>query len=149
MSWTAPVGGTPVSTYRVFRYACTDVQVGQRYCLDGDDGDFLTTVTAPEVSYADTGVTVNQLYCYSVQSVAAGGEQSNCSNIDPGYASAPPNYDVPSVAASDGAYTNKVRVTWIKPGSGSPFTNFELHRSTFCRPAGLFYRNALSDHSWG
>jgi alpha-tubulin suppressor-like RCC1 family protein/fibronectin type 3 domain-containing protein len=88
-------------------------------------GSFITGIGAPTGTFFDdTAVTPTQTYWYKV--VAC----NDCwcsepSNTDSGYAGCAPPGPPPSVAASDGAYSTKVRVTW---GAVSGATKYEIYR---------------------
>lgn len=93
--------------------------------------ELLAETTA--TTYDDTTVTVGATYWYKVRAWNVLG-YSDFSEPDPGYASAPGGggggtqlpSQVPNVSASDGTYSDKIRVTW---GSVSGGTSYRVYRS--------------------
>ena len=136
VSWTAPAAGATISAFYVYRYVCDSSPV-QRWCRNEDYLGAVPFSASPNNKYVDTGIMQNVVYCYSVESIGVDGLRSNCAGGPAqGYARSEPAYIMPIVSATDGTYTNKVVVTWPVPGDGSPFSNFQLHRTTNAAEAG-------------
>jgi hypothetical protein len=120
LAWSAVSNAT---NYEIWRHTANDSSAAAK--LDGDP------TTPPGY---DTNVVPDTVYYYWVKARNSAGA-SDFSASDSGYASSvlsPPA--APAwVAASDGAYSNKVRVSW---GSVSNASSYELWRNTANDSAG-------------
>ena len=117
VKWTAPQGS--VSSYTLYR----DIKgINNTPCSRHLKSNILTT------SYNDDSAVPGTLYDYSVKTISPTGE-SQCSNIDPGYAKINPPR---SVSATDGDFPNKVVVTWLPPSPTGQITGFAIYRDTTC-----------------
>ena len=110
VSWNASSGATSYEVYRATSSGGTKSKIG-----------------TPSITiYDDTSASVGTTYYYWIKAKNAYGT-SGYTSYDTGYraGTAPP---APSgVSASDGAYTNKVRVSW---NASSGATSYEVYRAT-------------------
>jgi hypothetical protein len=110
VSWSAPSGGGPPSSYRITPYA-------------GSDPKSATTVAGSATSAAVTGLTAGTEYTFTVRAANEGGagpESDRSNAITPGSATPPaPPTDVVAQPASRSAL-----VSWSAPAAdgGSPVT---------------------------
>ena len=112
VSWTAPSGGGPVSSYRITPYVGTTAQPAKA-----------KTVTAPATSGTVNDLTSGTTYTFRVEAINANG---------PGQASAASNAVTPASAVAPSApgnvratpATTSARVTWDAPSTDgdSPIT---------------------------
>ena len=121
--WEHPDDGDDPDFYRLYR------------TLDPNDDPckqsnlYATYIPSSHKSFNDFEVSAGLLYWYSMDSVN-NDEKSICSNInfgfieEPGIALPPENID-----ASDGTFSDKVRVVWDIPSGGEEITHFRLFRS--------------------
>ena len=84
-------------------------------------------------SFNDITATSNLVYWYSMRSVGPTGEGACSVENDTGNMLLPPPA---TVSATDGTFTDKVRVTWIPPSVGIPAASFRLHRTTNSQAPG-------------
>jgi fibronectin type 3 domain-containing protein len=121
VSWNASSGAT---MYQVYRNT-TDSSV-EATALD---------VPTDTTSFDDTTATPATTYWYFVMAcngvMHAIGVCSDYSASDSGYRAGPPPAVV--VTASDGTYTDEVRVTWTAPADA---TSYELYRNTSSSSSG-------------
>lgn len=109
VTWEASLGA---STYEVYR-------------SDIPGADFLRIATTSATSYDDTDVVLGRTYWYKVKACNSYG-CSDFSQADSGTAATQPPAAPGNVQASDGTYSDRVRVTWSAvPGAA----RYEVHRS--------------------
>ncbi len=89
------------------------------------DGSYVQVGETTAATYSDTEITVNATYWYKVKACNRAG-CSELSDADSGYAAGEGVAQLPTgVSATDGAYTDRVRVTWnASPGAA----NYEIWR---------------------
>ncbi len=89
------------------------------------DGSYVQVGETMAATYSDTEITVNATYWYKVKACNRAG-CSELSDADSGYAAGEGVAQLPTgVSATDGAYTDRVRVTWnASPGA----TSYEIWR---------------------
>jgi fibronectin type 3 domain-containing protein len=107
--WESVTGAT---TYEVWR-------------APSEDGSYEKIGETPGTTYSDDTVTPNTTYWYRVKACNRSG-CSDLSTADSGYAAGEGISQVPTgVSATDGTYTDRVRVTWTaSPGA----TSYEVWR---------------------
>ncbi|MCR4392686.1 MAG: hypothetical protein NUV94_08035, partial [Candidatus Acetothermia bacterium] len=110
VTWTAAIGATRYEVYR-------DVAQGGPYNLRG---------IATGTSFDDTDVVPGRVYWYKVRACSDAG-CSAFSAADSGYAQATIPAVPTGVAASDGTYSDRVRVAW---NAAAGTATYEVHRST-------------------
>ncbi|MBC7093720.1 hypothetical protein H5T53_06935 [Candidatus Bipolaricaulota bacterium] len=95
------------------------------YRAESEDGSYIEIGQSTTTTYQDTTVAVNVTYWYKVKACNAAG-CSDFSAPDSGYAQGAGVPSVPTgVAASDGAFLNRVRVTWT---AAIGATRYEVYR---------------------
>ncbi len=95
------------------------------YRAASEDGTYTQVGESTGTTYSDTAITVNTTYWYKVKACNRAG-CSELSEPDSGYAAGEGMPEVPTgVSATDGLYTDRVRVTWnASPGA----TSYEVWR---------------------
>lgn len=95
------------------------------YRAASEDGAYAQVGESTGTTYSDTAITVNTTYWYKVKACNRGG-CSDLSAADSGYAAGAGVPEVPTgIAATDGTYIDRVRVTWnAAPGA----TQYEVWR---------------------
>jgi hypothetical protein len=120
LTWTASSGATG---YKVFRHTSNNSSGAQQ----------IGTSTASQ--YDDTTAVVGTTYWYWVKAYNSAGD-SGFSNGDSGFVSAPtpqPPSAPTSVSASDGTYTDRVRLSWT---ASSGATGYKVFRNTSNNSSG-------------
>ena len=119
VSWTVPSGGDAVVSYLLYRSSSNTL------C----GGSPIATVSAPTLTFVDSSFPNTNVFYYSLRSVNASSQQSNCSNSDSGYAlGLPPPGSPDPVSASDNLL-DKITVGWNLPTNSQPFTALRLYRT--------------------
>ena len=110
--------GTYSSWIDISWSSCSDADGYKVYRADSQYGFYSLEATTSSTSYDDT-VWDNSEYWYKVSAYNDAGE-SDQSDADSGFRGAPP--DAPSlVRASDGQYSDRIRVTWDPPKGNADF----------------------------
>ncbi|MFN8391808.1 MAG: fibronectin type III domain-containing protein [Bdellovibrionota bacterium] len=122
VSWSPPVGGAPVSSYRVYRATTNS------FC----SGTVIGTVNAPTTSLLDTSGTPSAIYYYSVRAIGSAPDnlESNCSNTDSGYRAVLPPPLPPTDLTATNNLLDKIALTWQLPTSGEQVTGIQVFRAT-------------------
>ena len=119
LAWTAPTTGGAPTGYRIYRYT------------SNSSGSAAEISTSTATSYDDTSAVAGTTYWYWVKAYNAAGS-GPFSNGDSGYKQAA--LQVPgqstNLSASDGAYTDKVRLAWTAPTTGGAPTGYRIYRYT-------------------
>ena len=88
--------------------------------------------TSTATSYDDTSAVAGTTYWYWVKAYNGAGSSVSFSNGDSGYRQAA--VQVPgastNLSATDGTYTDKVRITWSPPTTGGAPTGYRIYRYT-------------------
>ena len=105
LTWAAPTtGGTPTG-YRIYRALASDLYSASEI------GTSTTT------SFDDYSVVSGTTYWYGVKAYNKAGDGRTFSNFASGFVLAIPGAPI-NLYASDGTYTDKIRITWDKPAIG-------------------------------
>lgn len=115
VTWDAPDAGGVITGYDLYRSETP------QSCVNLLEAD----LPADPRSFDDTSAVPGVIYHYSFKTQSPTGE-SVCSPIDPGHRriAAPIN-----VSATDGAFPNKVNVTWQPSPTGGNVQGYTLYRS--------------------
>ena len=100
----------------------------------------IASVSGSVLTYADSANTQLTMYLYSVRAVF-GATQGSASTEDAGWRNAPP---VTGVAASDGTYTTRVRVSWYASGFSTGYKIFRQYGSGGYSQIGAVSATTLS-----
>jgi hypothetical protein len=130
VTWQAPIGSEPISFYRLYRTTIPGAINACQTLLQDN-------IAASTFSLNDTsGVIPGKLYYYSMKSSGPTGE-SQCSTIDPGYARILPPANV---QATDGTFTDRVRVTWAPPTLGGDVTGYKIYKSSTSQSCNTIFQ---------
>lgn len=110
ITWSASVGASYYELYR----------------SDIPGADFLRIAQLSATSYDDQGIVLGRIYYYRVKACNSYG-CSDFSEADAGFAAASAPGAPQNVQASDGTYSDRVRITW-SPVTGA--ARYEVHRAT-------------------
>jgi len=110
ITWSASVGASYYELYR----------------SDVPGADFLRIAQLSTTSYDDQGIVLGRTYYYKVKACNSYG-CSAFSETDAGFAAASAPGAPQNVQASDGTYSDRVRITW-DPVPGA--SRYEVHRAT-------------------
>jgi fibronectin type 3 domain-containing protein len=110
VTWSASVGASYYELYR----------------SDVPGADFLRIAQLSTTSYDDQGIVLGRTYYYKVKACNSYG-CSDFSETDAGFAAASAPGAPQNVQASDGTYSDRVRITW-DPVPGA--SRYEVHRAT-------------------
>ncbi|MBN2081828.1 hypothetical protein JW859_06420 [bacterium] len=113
IAWSHPVSGSTPAEYYIYR-----------------DSLYIGQADYPQTYFDDQTAVAGTVYTYKARSRKAGLTDSGDSNSDTGYRATVPEPLSPpaNLAASDGTYTDKVRVSWSHPGSGSTPEEYYIYR---------------------
>ena len=117
ITWNPP-SGMPPTGYYIYRSA-TPSNPNPTY-IGGRPGS--------GTYYSDTTATPGTTYYYKVKSCRDGYSNSYFSNENSGWRAQLVLNPPTGLAASDGTYTDKVRVTWSHPGSGATPDGYKIYR---------------------
>ena len=110
VTWSASVGASYYELYR----------------SDVPGADFLRIAQLSTTSYDDQGIVLGRTYYYKVKACNSYG-CSDFSEADAGFAAASAPGAPQNVQATDGTYSDRVRITW-SPVPGA--SRYEVHRAT-------------------
>ena len=120
LTWSLPTLSAGANELRVHR------SLTPTFC----SGLLQAGISPSQTTFVDTlSVIPGTFYFYSIEAVGPFGAFLGCSELDSGYARISPPL---SVAASDGTFTDKVRVTWQPPILGGTINGYNLYRGTAC-----------------
>lgn len=111
VTWKAPIGAT---SYEVWRGTSSSSSSASK------------KASPTATTYDDTSATAGTTYYYWIKAKNATGT-SGFSASNTGYRAVPPPVPPSTLAASDGTYADKVRITWTSPGGA---TGYEVWRGT-------------------
>ena len=115
ITWSPPTTGGAPTGYRIYRYT------------SNNSASASEIATSTATSYDDTSAVAGTTYWYWVKAYNGAGSSVSFSNGDSGYRKGPPG--PPSgLSATDGAYGDRVRVTWVAPTTGA--TGYKVYRHT-------------------
>ena len=120
ITWSPPTTGGAPTGYRIYRYT------------SNNSASASEIATSTATSYDDTSAVAGTTYWYWVKAYNGAGSSVSFSNGDSGYRQAA--LQVPgastNLSATDGTYTDKVRITWSPPTTGGAPTGYRIYRYT-------------------
>jgi len=115
VTWDDPTNGGVIDGYDLYRSEVSEA-CGSLIASD---------LPADPRSYDDTSAVPGVTYYYSFKTLSPTGD-SDCSPIDPGYRRISPPLNV---SATDGAFPDKVNVTWQPSPTGGEVQGYTLYRA--------------------
>ena len=126
VSWNPPSLGGNITGYDLYRNgACSGMPIAS---------GLLNT------SYTDTAVVPGTIYTYSAKTLSPTGA-SVCSLLDTGYPQITP---VINVSATDGAFPDRVNITWNAYTLGEPLTGYVIYRDTTPTSCSVILNSSVS-----